>query len=236
MKVYVTLLVLLVVGNLYGQNVLGTQSKSMDTNPLALGFIRETTADTKEIKGNTYLYEQWFSGTLNFINGSKLADKSIRYNLQSNIFEILIDGVRKVAEHKFVQSFTIFNQLTLQTEKYVNASTLNNTSGPKFLGFLRELHTGSYTLYSRTEVKLVQGKYVSALDMGDQDDYYTRKVVYFVMKDMNLVEISLNKKQFADSFSEYEQKILDYVKENNLSLKKENDLVAVISYLNSLSV
>lgn len=227
--------ILFIADEIYSQNVLGVQSKSLETNPVAWGFIRETPVITKEVKGDTYLHAEWFSGTLNFINGSQLTDKDIRYNLESNIFEIKIDGIEKVSDSKYVKSFQLFNEQSRQTERYVNAFDIN-TAGPKLIGFLKELYVGNYTLYSRMEIKLVQGKYVSALDMGDEDDYYTKKIVYYVLKDRNLMEVNVNKRQFAESIPEYEEKVLEYIKEKGLSLKRENDLIALIVYLNSLNV
>ena len=44
-----------------------------------------------------------------------------------------------------------------------------------------------------------------------------------------------NKKQFLNSFQEYEVKLKSYIKKNKLSLKNENDLITIASYLSSIS-
>lgn len=237
MRIYLILLVCFIGTGVSAQAVVGgVQSKGMDMNTQAYGFVTEIKTDTKEVTGSTYLYEQWYMGKIEFINGSKITGKLIRYNIKSGFVEIRLDDQKKGgADGRNIKSFEILNEETQVTEKYVNAIDFS-INGTKLVGFLKELQVGELSLYSKTDVKLVKGAYVAALDMGEEDDSFSKKTIYYVAKESELQEVSTNKKRFASSFPEKEVEVLNYIKDQNLSLKNENDLVSVILFLNGKKV
>lgn len=225
------LLVFCSSSNLFAQVVGGVQTKGMDMNAQPFGFVKQISADTKEVVGNVYLNE-WSLGTVEFINGSKLGNKMIRYNIENDFLEIKLDGVVKGAEGRNVVNFLIFNGDVEQ--RYVRASNFK-FNGTSLVGFLQELHVGNYSLYSKTNVKLVKGTYVAALDMGEEDDEYSKKTIYYLGKNKELTEVSSNKKKFASNFTGIEGKVLEFIDESDLILKREADLIKVISYINTLN-
>jgi hypothetical protein len=214
-----------------GQVVGGVQSKGMDMNAQPYGFVTEIKADTKETKGDVYLYSNWCTGNIEFINGAKLEYKNLRYNIERDFFEIQFDGIAKGSNGSNVKKFELYNNLVL--EKYIQAKEFdfNNT---KLIGFLRELAVGNYSLYSKADIKLIQGSYVKALDMGEEDDEYRKKITYFVVLNKKLIEINSNKKEFAAHFGEKEKEVLKHINDNKLSLKKEADLVKAVTFANNL--
>jgi len=219
---------------LLAQVVGGVQSKGMDMNTRPYGFVKEIKAEPNAIIGNTYLHEGWFFGSIEFINGALLADKGIRYNIKADVVEIRLDAILKGSDGKNVKRFELLNSLTQEKEQYVSASDfiINNT---KLVGFLRELKVGYYSLYSKTTVILIKGSYVRALDMGEEDDEYRKQTTYYLAKDKELIELSTNRKRFASVFFDSETEILKYIKEHNLSLKNERDLIKIVSFVNSLN-
>lgn len=213
----------------------GIQSKGMDMNTQPDGFVTQIKPDqTNEITGNVYLYEQWFEGTIEFINEAKISSKSIRYNVKSDLVEIQNDDIVRGAQGKNIKSFEIFNTHTQCTEKYVrvNDFLIGNT---RLVGFLRVLQAGYYSLFSKTDIKLVKGVYVAALDMGDENDRYVRSTTYYWSREKVLIELPNKRKQFAALFPEGQKEILTYIKDQQLSLKVESDLIQIFSYINSVA-
>lgn len=233
MKFYLQLLFLISTEALFAQVVGGNETKGMDMNARPYGFVKEINADTKETKGNVYLYDNWSTGNIEFINGEKLEFKNLRYNIERDFFEIQIDGITKGSNGSSVKKFELYNNLVL--EKYIQAKefVFNNT---RLIGFLRELVVGNYSLYSKADIKLIKGSYVKALDMGDEDDEYRKNITYFIAQDKKLVELSTNKKEFAAHFGENGNEVLKHINDNKLSLKKEADLAKAIAFANNLVI
>ncbi len=237
MRMILILVISLVSRIAMGQAVLGgVQSKGMDMNPQPGGFITQIKADTKEVKGNVYLYEQWLMGDIQYVNNAKILSKFIRYNIQLNSVEIRLEDEKMgSSEGRHIASFEIVNGLTQEKEKFINASKFD-FENTKLIGFMKEVYPGTFSLYSKTEVKLVQGNYVAALDMGEEDDTFSKKTVYYISNNNQLIGVTSNKKRFAEKFPEMENEILNYIKEQNLSLKTEKDLMILVIFLNRIKV
>lgn len=236
MRVCLILLLSCLTNVLIAQVVGGVQSKGMDMNAQAYGFVKEIRAEPKEIKGNLYLNQDWMIGQVKFINNVTIQDKAIRYNIKSNSFEIKLDGVVKGIDGRNVLGFEVMNRTSLEKESYVVASKykLNDV---ELTGFLQILSSnGEYNLFSKTHVELVQGMYVAALDMGEDEDAYVKKVKYYIGKNGKLMDFSANRKKFAKLFPGKENEILEFIKSESISLKDGNDLISIIEFINRLNV
>ncbi|HPM31526.1 MAG TPA: hypothetical protein PLJ60_14415 [Chryseolinea sp.] len=237
MRLYLIFIICLINTGVFAQSTLGgVDSKGMDMNAKPLGYVREIKADAKEVEGTVYLNEEWTIGKIEFVNGSILDNKFIRYNIQSNFFEIKLDaGKVGGSEGRNVKSFELLNSATQEYDKFINSSDFN-AGGTKLLGFMREIEIGELSLYAKTDIKLIKANYVAALDMGKEEDAFSKRNVFYIVKNKELIEVVPNKKQFAANFPELEPEILSFIKEENLSLKKEKDLLSLVVFLNNKKV
>jgi hypothetical protein len=89
--------------------------------------------------------------------------------------------------------------------------------------------------YYFLEVKTAS--YNAALDMGNNETKYVVKEKYFLSKNGKLVEVSPSKKKFLESFTgENRTQIESFLKENNVKLKDQEDIVLVCNFLNDRDI
>lgn len=229
MKIIATLCITIIPSCLLAQGALGgNQAKGIDINLHSGGFITEIKSKPQNIQGNVFMDEQWFVGNINFIDGSSLHEKPIRYNILSDLIEIRIGDTFKATAGSNVSAFEI-NRAGV-TETYVHAKTwLSSADGS---GFFKVLVTGHYELYEKINIKIVQGSYVAALDMGDKEVSYTRTIEYYMWEGKQFQRIKLSRKHFAATFPEKKDLLLAFLKKNDINLKNPEDLQRTVRFMN----
>ena len=125
------------------------------------------------------------------------------------------------------------NSLEFDKKKFVYTSYVDK--GDDFNGYFEVLEEGKCDLYRRYTCRLEEGYYNKALSAGDRSYKYVKFEHYYMSKDNEpAVKIKAKKGSLFKIMTENKDEIDIYIKENKLKLSKEEDLIKLINYYNSL--
>jgi len=156
---------------------------------------------------------------------------NVKYNVKDERVEVMTrDGI-KVFNCSTIKTLAWVDSLTHENIFFVNA--IEYKSENKIDALLELLVEGKATLLKRTNLIFVKPDYVPALDVGSRDEKLRKEEVYFVSIDQRLYKIS-NKESLVTIFKEKENSIDSFIKANKLKIKREEDLVKIITFANTL--
>lgn len=216
--------------SLFGQVTLGMASKGIDMNMQPGGTITQIPLLEKELIGSVYLDDSWSLGQILFINQQVLNGYLLRYDLKHNIIEIKVDKEIKGLTGNAVQSFKLEKNGIY--EEFLNAkTTLGEGSG--YTGFLEKIDSGAkWILYKNVYIKIIEGAYVAALDMGDNSTQIVKRETFLFVNGTKIIEVESSKNKFVSNFGIQADGVLKFIKTNKLVLKNESHLKSILFYLN----
>lgn len=173
-------------------------------------------------KGTPLYKNAWFNGTLRLENSSASSKGNMSYDLRnqqvflaaganSNAmvlkpFEFQIDG------HNFMNYKKLYEELPY--------------------GYLEKITEGKYMLFVQYNCKY------QAANIGEKngyeqsrdgfEGYFNKSIDYYIVKEKDAEKVQKNFK----IFNEDAEKASKYAKENKLSLKKPQEMIQIIKYLN----
>lgn len=225
-KIYlVTIFMILNVVNLFAQyaNAQGNMDGRIPGRP----FVPEA---SKNIDGSPYLYKD-------FSKGSLLLDdnKTIVNNLQIkfNVFRGTLtyndeNGIEMVPNNP-IRRFTIENngKISIFQSGFPAIDKWDSNT------YYEVLNQGGETFILKKLSKTLISK--KEYNSAKVTDSYLDDVKYYVFtKSKELVKFKTDKKSFASYFGDKEVALMDYVRENKISLKTDADLGRLFDYYNSL--
>lgn len=220
------------------QSVLGgAQASGMDMNTGPYGTIKSFGFPEKVTTGSKYLYKNWKLGTLE-VDAGVVKEYGMNIDLQNGYLEINTDvGIRAVPM-KAVKTLTMGHANTRDLQTFVSTQKYGGTQvGVAGLFEVLVQNDTETTLLKYNFVEVKQGSYNATLDMGNNEIKYMIKEKYFMSKNGKLIEVSPNKKKFLGSFTgENRTQIENFLKENNVKLKDQEDIVLVCNFLNDRDI
>jgi hypothetical protein len=224
--------------NLFGQGVLGgAQASGMDMNTGPYGTIKSFGFPEKVTTGSKYLYKTWKVGTLE-VDAGVVKEYGMNIDLQNGYVEINTDvGIRTVPM-KVVKTLTMGLTNTHDLQTFVGTQRYGGTQvGVAGLFEVLVKNDTETTLLKYYFLEVKTASYNAALDMGNNETKYVVKEKYFLSKNGKLIEVSPSKKKFLESFTgENRTQIENFLKENNVKLKDQEDIVLVCNFLNDRDI
>ncbi|MFZ4398674.1 MAG: hypothetical protein ACOYO1_01470 [Bacteroidales bacterium] len=188
--------------------------------------ITEKKYDSKII-GSAYIYEDWKAADIKMTTDSAIyQDILIKVDILNNLIEIKDANEIKILPEKLTGFFIIKET----DEIFITKNKLNNCI---LNGFSKVLYNGKTSLLSNYSARIKKANYNIALDVGNRNDEIIIEKKYFLLINKELKEVNRNKKKFIDSFA-FNSKIQDFIKEKNISPKNENDLIALLTFIDSI--
>ena len=191
-----------------------------------------TEDEFKNLKGSPYINEEFVTG--NLYNGQEVVAKNIylRYNAYSDEIEI------KRSKHS---SDNDYGALLREPEVFVKISDKlyvlipyekSNEEGHYF----EILSEGkAFDLYKKTDVEYSPPKEAkTSYDRNKPAEFKQFHSYYLVGKNGSFYELPNSKTKIIKLMSKEEKSVKDYVNKNKLDLNKENDLIKLVTYLNSV--
>ncbi len=198
------------------------------------GKIIEIPLPPTEVKGTTFVYDNWRMGSVELITNQKISDQWLRYDLLNEQMEIKLDG-----EVKVLKGNRIRKGQWLDPESDRNVLFVNNTNykykGTKLVGLLEVLVDGSLGLITKTSIKLIESNYLPQLNAGNRDDRLKKEKSYFVRKGNELFEVEKGRKKNEYLFEGLREEMMSYIKDERLVYSTEEDLIKIISRYNQLA-
>ncbi len=202
-----------------------------DNTPQSLRFdsyyVTEKQYNSK-VTGSNYIFDEWQAADIYLANDSGVFQNVlIKLDVLYNAVEI-----KDIVETKVLPAYRVkYLKITNNNDIYITRNALGD-----FLinGFSKIIYNGKASLLCNYAGKIKEAKYNEALAVGNRDDelIIVKKYYFFIKNELILVE--KNKRKFIKSFSN-NPKIQEFIKEKKISPKDENDLIKLITYIDSLT-
>jgi hypothetical protein len=193
-----------------------------DTNGFSGVFYNRVTP----VEGTTYLFDNWEQ---NAIVHKILKDKFLVRRVNLNLNKMTFDA--KITESEDVLSFSFDGIDKIEINKRIYKNILYNNSKILF-----EL------LYDTDKIKFMKGFEVKLIKASKDPmvnrpfDKYVKSESYYLMNEEIITKIKLKKKIIYNTLKLNKTEIsnLDsFIKSTSISLKKEQDIIKLLMYLNS---
>lgn len=191
-------------------------------------YIPDAEKQKSDFNGSPYLYDDFSPGYILVDDSILINNIELRYNVfaeqmqmkyQNKVSSIAVpDRVNKV-----VLNNEIFNYLKFFLKDKIQK------------GYFCKLTKGKLTLLKKYKCELIGSSYNKALDAGNKNSTFSIKKYYYILDSKkNISEVKLRKKKILKLFSDKKDIVKKYADDNNLSFRKEKDLIKIINYYNSL--
>ena len=181
----------------------------------------------RQIDGKFHLYENWNNtAVIHTLSDDKFLVKRVNLNLQRNSFESKMNNSDSI----FSFTFNNIKKIVIGQAVYKNFYYNDNNRVYQML-----YESEKYKLMKGFEVKLISG---SANPMVNRpNDKYVRGEDYFIMIEGVINPIKLKKKSLYKTLEldkSNTSRLNMFVDSNSLSLKKEEDIVKLLEYFNTI--
>jgi hypothetical protein len=188
-----------------------------------------------KVIGDTYLNTEWQKSVILLYEGNKLLEGYlIRYDIKIDELDVKTASSVKVLSGKNVKSFMWMAAAGGDAQYFINAKEFRDDGIP-LIGFFEVLVDGNTPLFKKTNVSIKKADYNVTLSMGSRDDKILKSSTYFLVDGNKVYELPGNKKKFLALFKGKASEIEGYMDANDLSVKKEEELVLIFKYCNSLT-
>ncbi len=204
-------------------------SNDIRKNIRGIGTWIKNNNTTPTIKGSTYLFDSWNNNAKLYVDNKVYIVKEFNFNVQNQRFEakfsedsVLIMNTSKIK--KIIIRDKVFNRLELE----------DNTSNPFFEVI------GSFDnsiLLKKYDLDIQEGSFNHMTQKLITPSVYIIKEAYFTanLDGTNVKETKLKKSTILKLFDQNKQeKVKDFVSENHLSFKDEDDVQQIFHYTNTL--
>lgn len=214
------LLILLMPIISFGQTVGNGSGITTDTQA---GIVFEDV----EIEGTPFMNPTYKQGET-VINGKSKTKALMRYNAYYDSIELLDEnkGPRKLLRRKSIEA--VFDGKTYKIYTYSDFGKIRE-------GYFNPLNEGETKLLFKPKKIFIQAeKPENGYDKYDPPTYKDISTYYIVKGDAPAIKTKLSKKQILKHLGKNTQQIKNYMTAEKLNLKKENDVIQLIDYYNSL--
>jgi len=190
------------------------------------GFIKlRTNPKNFDTEGSVYAFEKWNNRGSIYIDNKKYNLGNVNFNMWTNTIESQVGK----------DSVYIFDLAN------VEFAYIDNRKFKSFY-FTKENKNKIFeVLYDGIDFIVMKG-YEVGIKRGDPDPLMVKKVTnkffttktYYVNEGINIKKITLKKKTVLPLFKDKADLVSKFVKENNLSFKKDKDLKKIFNYYKSL--
>jgi len=188
-----------------------------------------------KVVGDTYLSTEWKRSVILLYDNNKLIEGfPVRYDIKSDDLEVKGRSDIKVLEGRKIKSFMWIDSSRSEPYYFVNAKDFK-VGGVPLTGFFEVLADGNSPLFKKVNISVKKADYNVTLNMGSRDDKILKNSTYYFADGNRVSEIPGSKKKFLQLLKSKADEVESYMDENGLSIKKEEELVAIFKYYNSLN-
>lgn len=199
------------------------------TNPG--GILKDIPRAAPRLEGSAYLFDEWKKMDATLRDGRSLEDVLFRYDLLNEIIEVKIDGVEKSVNPVSFVSFVVYGGFGESRYRYDVLKSYQS----KEEGIVRVLYADSSLIIGeKPYVEVKEPTYVPTHHVGNANYEIVRKTCFYLIEGNSLYQFKRNKSSLSELFSMDDRDLKTYLKEEEINLKNDGDLVRAILYLSSL--
>ncbi|MEY8849835.1 hypothetical protein AB9K26_13535 [Psychroserpens sp. XS_ASV72] len=232
LKHYLALALLLSLSPLFSQQKVVTSQNNRGDNSLLLSTSPITI--NENIEGTPYVNEEFLPAKISASEGEIFF---VRYNAATDQFEVKSD---KNGSAFYLDKYRrdIQIKITPLDKTYQIFGYLDEDLNEQYSYFIYLTDADKETIvFKREKVSFIGEKIaVTTYDKAQPAHYKRWNDSYYIKtKDgILLIEVPTNKKDFSKLFPEHQKEILGYIKDNKLKPKREEDLIQIVDYINTL--
>jgi hypothetical protein len=196
------------------------------------GLISSINNNNTDIEGSPYINETYQLAKISSLGENLL---EVRYNGYDDQFEINGDQDKTYLLNKHQNDLTIYflnSDKTYKTFNYVDQQ-----NGIPSTSYFVVLNPNSDMLLLKKEsVKFVEGKKGVTSYERDKPPKFRRNSdkYYYKIREHEIYNFPNNKTDLTDQFPEIAESILNFIKSNKIKTSREEDLIQLVSYINTL--
>jgi hypothetical protein len=183
-------------------------------------------ASAQKVEGTPYLSEKYVAGEILF--GTSRSTVPLRYNAYQDLMEYQQNGKALVLDPSTKIKSVRLGESTYIVDKF-------EFDGKTKYGFLNLLDSGKVTLVAKKVIKYQEPLKGKALDGGDLPAKFSKPsdAYFYRVGNGELQEVD-NIKNMIASFPDKQEEVKQFAKKEKISPKKEEELVKLVRYYNSL--
>lgn len=204
--------------------ILGLSSVSLQAQSLVVDATDRPIMPKEytNLKGSPYLYDDWVKGEVRLANGVEYKDIFLMYD---QVIDQLSFTYKKDKPQAFVDPVASF----IIGDRAFRRDVMSQNK-PLAEEFFEVLVDGEVKLLKRTNKKVLEE--IALAVATKQKNIYTTTSYYLVVAD-KMVKVN-NKKSVTKALGKHQNTVEKYIKEKDLNLKEEQDLVDLMTYYNTL--
>ena len=191
--------------------------------------------------GDTYLDSNWHSSSIKLYQkigsigreSDSIPPVALRYDIYNDAFEIMVskNDIRGLKGEK-VKFFVERQSEGQQPRVFVNLREF--LSEESLTGFAEILSGGRVTLLSITKVSTTKPTYNEALNSGTKDVRIIKTPQFYYVRSRSILKLGGSKKKIIEALGDKGTDVEEWLKKQDLDLKKPSDLAKVFDYYNGL--
>lgn len=179
--------------------------------------------------GSPYFFDYWTTGTVD-IDGRTYILEKVKLDLLENALEVFYEGESKYIDAVNFTRFSLYDQEKGKQVYFTNANLYKVNDKRLSAGIMKATQVGEYNILTHLKAKLLhpsQAKIINGVDprprvVQETFLYLEHKGVVYPLK---------NKKHLETIFRKKQGKLKSYLKDHKINIKKEEDLVNLLIYL-----
>ncbi len=179
--------------------------------------------------GSPYLFDEWTTGTVD-INGETYILEQARLDLMENAIEVMFEGEPKYIDARNFTRFTLLDKPSGKTLYFVNAN-LYKLKGERFPpGIMKVTQVGKYNILVHLKARLVHPSQAMLINGVDPRPKYVKEK-FFYLEHEGVVYPLRKKKDLYTALRSRQAKVKQYLKENKVNVRDEQDLIGLLIYV-----
>lgn len=179
----------------------------------------------KGSEGSPYL-DDWKLADIHLRNDKTISGLMIRYNVYSDQMLYLENDVAyTIGAPDSISEILLSNKVFIYRE-YRKANKTKK-------GFFELIFKGKVSLLIKYEIEFIRANYNVALNSGNKNDRLILEQQFYLQQEKQIVPLD-KRDRFFEVFQDKNKAVSDYMNKEKLSIKKQQDVIKILTYYNQL--
>jgi hypothetical protein len=196
-----------------------------------------TITKNPNIKGHSYLYNDWNTGFLVLNDSIFSRQNNIRYDAYKGILYVKIKGEIIEILDKKVTGFSILDRYKNQKHDFVRLLSSNFKDGDTdgFYQVVTNLQNTNYLIKKNQKIIYDPNRSKGSQTVNNYAQEFRDKITYYIKSDDGLyVKVRLNKKDIKSVLNKHPKLVNSYIKNHKIKFSKEKDIIHLLNYYYSI--
>jgi len=183
--------------------------------------------ESANYEGSPYLTEEFTEATIVSSENQVFKNVPLRYNVYNDLFEVQLDeGIFNLKPGGTV------SKVNIQGHNFIYATyDYQSVEGE---GYLQLVIEGQYTLFKQHRIIFKEAEPAQPYQEAKPAMFQVRDPLFYVAYGDNQPVFIRNKKSLQDMAGARERALNNFIKDNRLKIRNEDDMVKVVEFLNEL--